>query len=378
MSALFTAHSCAPHARTARLHVQNHRPERRSPLRALLSALAASVLMLGVLTACAAQPSGASSTNTSAASGSAAESTFTVGLTYIPDIQFAPLYVAEAKGYFTDRGLHVTLRHHGQQEALLSALQAGEEDIVFAGGDEVMQGRSTGIDAVTWATMYQKYPVVLMVPADSGITSWEQLRGKVIGLPGFYGENYFSVLAALKAHNLTPDKDVTLKEIGYTPAPALHNHEVAGVIGFANNDTVAIENAGIKLTTIPLMESDLPLIGVGFSSLADNVRPQVYADFLAAVGEGVRFAEKDPEATLDITTKYVPALADAEQRATAKQVLENTLKLYQGADTFGQIDEQAWAAMSRFMQEQDLTKRDVPATAAYTLAVLQAVPASGK
>ncbi|XCB30091.1 ABC transporter substrate-binding protein [Arcanobacterium hippocoleae] len=143
----------------------------------------------------------------------------TVGLTYIPDVQFAPLYIAEAKGYFQDAGLDVKLRHHGAQEALLGALQSGTEDIVFAGGDEMMQGRSTGIKVVNWATMYQKYPVVLIAPKSAGITKWEDLTGKKVGLPGPYGENYYGLLAALEIHNLQ-DK-VQIEFIGYTQTAAL-------------------------------------------------------------------------------------------------------------------------------------------------------------
>ena len=50
--------------------------------------------------------------------------TITVGLTYIPNIQFSPFYVAESEGLFKDAGISLTLRHHGTQEGLFTALAA--------------------------------------------------------------------------------------------------------------------------------------------------------------------------------------------------------------------------------------------------------------
>ena len=126
-----------------------------------------------------------------------------MGLTYVPDIQFAPFYVAKEKGYFTREGVNVTLRHHGAQESLLGALEAGHEDVVFAGGDEMMRGRSNGLDVVDWATMYQKYPVALIVPEDSPIRTPADLRGRTVGLPGQQGENYFTLRAMFKAYGLS-------------------------------------------------------------------------------------------------------------------------------------------------------------------------------
>ncbi|MBK5251011.1 MAG: ABC transporter substrate-binding protein, partial [Actinomycetales bacterium] len=42
----------------------------------------------------------------------------TIGLTYVPNIQFAPFYLAASEGHFSDAGLDVTLRHHGASEDL--------------------------------------------------------------------------------------------------------------------------------------------------------------------------------------------------------------------------------------------------------------------
>src|SRR5690625_3312810 len=131
-----------------------------------------------------------------------------IGLTYTPDVQFAPFYVAEARGYYEDAGVDVSLRHHGASEALFGALEAGEADLVVAGGDDMLQARSAGVPVVTVATNYEEYPVVLIVPADSDITTAADLAGHSVGIPGPFGETYFGLLALLDSAGLTAE-DVT-------------------------------------------------------------------------------------------------------------------------------------------------------------------------
>lgn len=314
---------------------------------------------------------GACSTD-SAASDVATESPdITLGLTYIPDVQFAPVYVAEEKGYFEDAGVDVTVRHHGAQEALFGALVDGKEDIVFAGGDEMMQARDAGVDVVNWATLYQTYPVSIIVPSDAEITDVAQLAGKKIGVPGEYGQTYFGLLALLEDAGLT-DK-VSVVSIGYTQASALRTGEVDAIAGFINNDAVALEAAGIDVDVLST-GADLPLVGVGFGSLAKNIEPNTdaYAKLLSAVEQGVTYARENPEDTLDIVAEYVPSLKEAAQRDVASEVLDKTLDLYEGGDVFGEQDVQRWSDMSEFLTDIVVTKQPVPAEEAYTTAIVDA------
>ena len=121
----------------------------------------------------------------------------TVGLTYVPNIQFAPFYVAQALGYYRDAGLDVTFHHHGASEDEFAALVAGQEDAIFAGGDEIVGARAHNVPIVDVATVYTRYPVVAIVPASSPIQSAADLRGHTIGVPGAYGATYIGLLALL-------------------------------------------------------------------------------------------------------------------------------------------------------------------------------------
>ncbi|MDR0847581.1 MAG: ABC transporter substrate-binding protein, partial [Propionibacteriaceae bacterium] len=86
-----------------------------------------------------------------------------VGLTFIPNIQFAAFYNADSQGWYVENS-GLTIRHHGSSEGLFTALTSGQEQFVVAGGDEILQARSQGIDVVAVGTYYRQYPAVIIVP----------------------------------------------------------------------------------------------------------------------------------------------------------------------------------------------------------------------
>ena len=109
----------------------------------------------GALAACS------SGTASRAASASAAGGALTIGLTYTPNIQFAPFYMAKKDGTYA---ANVTLHHHGAQDGLFDALQSGQEQLVIAGADEAVVATSNGSDLVIVGGCYQSYPACLIVP----------------------------------------------------------------------------------------------------------------------------------------------------------------------------------------------------------------------
>lgn len=294
----------------------------------------------------------------------------TVGLTYTPDIQFAPFYVAAEKGYFRDANLDVTLRHHGANEPLFGAIQAGQEQVVYAGGDEMMQARSQGVPLVNFATYYQTYPVVLVVPEDSPIRTPADLRGRSVGVPGPFGETWFGLLALLKQAGLT-EQDVEIENIGYTQQAALTANQVDAVMGYANNDAVRLQAAGVAVRTIPIAEGTVPLVGVGLGApdvvmmARTNDLTELHRAVAAAIGDIVA----NPEEAVTLSEKYIPGLAGDAQRQSALATLRATIPLFGAEDQWGRQNSETWEAMSAFMEEMGLLAKPVPASEAYTATV---------
>lgn len=312
--------------------------------------------------------SGCAGDPTSGGSKKSGES-LTVGLTYIPNIQFAPFYVAEQKGYYKAAGLNVVLRHHSASEDEFGAMLAGKEDVVYAGGDEMMQEQAQSKPVVDIATLYQRYPVALLVPRKSAIHTAKDLRGHVLGTPGPYGETYFGLLALLGSAGLST-KDVHVKTIGFTQQAALAGGKVDGVMGFVNNDAVQFDQAGLQVRAItPAVGQQPPLVasGLGATSATLQKRGPVIKKFLAATMRGVEEMLSDPQEAVKLSEKYVPGLQDPKQQKAALAVLKATEPLMRtDGGTLGHNDPATWTRMAQFMLQQKLISHPVKASQAFS------------
>lgn len=334
--------------------------QRRLSLKAAVASLCATLLLTGALAGC-----GQAASSSLAASD--AITPLTVGLTYVPNIQFAPFYVAEKLGYYDAAKLHVTLRHHNFGEDEFAAISAGRENLIFAGGDETLQARAKGLPLVYVANIFTQYPVALIVPASSSIHSIADLRGHTIGVPGAYGATYIGLLGLLHTAGLKTS-DVKIQSIGYTQATALITHKVDAVMGYLNNEPIQFQKANFAVRTFPASAAQ-PLISNGLAATESELQSQPAAvrAFIAATLKGVQYTLAHPQEAVNLSESFVPGLSDPTASATALQVLNATLPLMQPNPTkMGYNDPQAWQSMANFLQQVGQLSGQVDVTKAYS------------
>ena len=97
-------------------------------------------------------------------------------------IFYAPLYLADALGYFEDEGLKIELTNGGGADSVMSAVLSGDADIGFCGPEAalyVVIGGSTDAPTV-FGQLTKKDGSFLVSRVDEPNFSWENLKGKEI------------------------------------------------------------------------------------------------------------------------------------------------------------------------------------------------------
>jgi NitT/TauT family transport system substrate-binding protein len=99
----------------------------------------------------------------------------TVVLGWYPTPESGGWFAAQEEGLFTDAGLDVTLQPGGPQVSGVQLVAAGRADIGIASAEDVVRSRAQGIPIVAIAALYQRNPVGVMVHADQGASSVDDL-----------------------------------------------------------------------------------------------------------------------------------------------------------------------------------------------------------
>lgn len=275
----------------------------------------------------------------------------TVGLGYIPSVQFAQFYLADQAGYYRDAGLDVTFQNQIDPE-LITLVGQGTVDIGMGDGTSVIPARANGIPVRYAATIYARFPSVVFSKASSGIETAADLAGKTLGTPGRYGSSWIMLQALLGSAGLTTD-DVTITEFpDFGQGVAVATDQVQAATGFANNEPVQLALLGNEVNVLHV-DDVVPLPGpglvVGDATLA-NKRDALQA-FVGATLRAMNEITADPQVGLDATFAVVPELASdpATQRAILDATIAGWSNAYTDTAGLGAVDPDAWAKSVEFL-----------------------------
>lgn len=104
----------------------------------------------------------------------------TVQLDWIPEPEHGGLYQAQARGFFRDEGLEVTLIPGGPNAFVMPSVATGKADIGQADSTNTLLQQAEGLPVVQFAAVFQDDPSGILVSADSGVRHFEDLEGKTI------------------------------------------------------------------------------------------------------------------------------------------------------------------------------------------------------
>src|SRR5512142_2333059 len=231
---------------------------------------------------------------------------------YIPNIQFAPLYVAVDKGYFKDAGIQIDFDYAFETDAV-SLVGANNLQFAVVSGEQVLLARAQGLPVVYVCAWYQQYPVAVVSKVEQGIKTAADLKGRRIGLPGLFGANYIGLDAILFSAGLT-EKDVTLDSIGFNQVASLAADKDQAVSVYTTNEPVQLAAQGYKLNEIRVADT-LQLASNGLITNEQTIAkaPDLVKRMTSAFLKGLADTIANPDEAYNISKKYVPNLSSQNE-----------------------------------------------------------------
>jgi NitT/TauT family transport system substrate-binding protein len=281
---------------------------------------------------------------------------------YIPNVQFAPLYVAIEKGFYREAGLDVTIDYSMENDnTVLTA--TNELQFAVVSGEQVLLARAQQMPVVYVMAWYQQYPVGIVAKASSGINSLADLRGRKLGLPGLYGASYIGAVAMLDSAGLT-ESDLTLDSIGYNQVEVLMTDKDDAVVIYTANEPNQLRALGAEIVEFKAADTmELVANGIITNEKTLQENPALVSALVNATLKGIDYTLQHPEEAFEISKKYVENLAQADQEVQM-QVLLSSAELWR-AERLGYSDPVGWENMQRVLLQMGLLKSELDLNAAF-------------
>jgi NitT/TauT family transport system substrate-binding protein len=329
------------------------------PSRSRFAALIAMAAIVAIVLA-------ACSSGSTPAPSSAPATKLTVGLGYIPSVQFAAFYRADQAGYYAAEGLQVTFQNEIDAN-LVPKVGSGTVDLGLSDGTSVIPAVSQGVPIRYIATIYAKFPSIVFAKASSGITDANGLVGKKLGIPGKYGSSWIMLQALLASKGHTVD-DLTVQEYpDFGQAAAVDKGAMDAATGFDNNEPIQLQLAGTPVNVLRVDDATpLPGPGIIAGTATIAAKKDAVAGFVRATLKAMNEIAATPSVGVDAAIKAVPDLAT--KRALQEAILAATIADWRpggaaaGAPITGAIDTAAWDQTITFMTSLGLVPKPVTTT----------------
>ena len=287
----------------------------------------------------------------------------TVAMGFIPNVQFAPMYVAMDRGYFKDEGIEAVL-DYGMETDLLVRVGTNDLQFAVASGDQVVLARANDLPVTYVMNWYRRFPVCVVSLANKGLTEPAQLVGKTVGIPATEGASYIGWLAFLEQVGIKPDQ-VNLQAIGYTQVASLVENRVDAVVCYALNEPVQMSEAGYDLNVFYL-DQYTRLVSNGIITNDETIKndPKLVRSVVRAFLRGLEDTIADPDAAFEITRKAIPEMDEATAKLQ-RAVLEESISFWQG-DPLGASEEAAWQESVVFLSKLGLIAKEPKPSSLFT------------
>lgn len=245
----------------------------------------------------------------------------TFQLSWLPSVQFGGSYIAKSKGFWTQRGLDVSLAAGGPNAPVEPPVVAGTALMGISAADYTAAAVAEGAPFKIIAVAMQKNPFAITSLPGNPVNTPADLVGKKIGM----ATANTPVLQALCTLNDVDISQIEIVPTQYDPAPLI-NGEVDCLLAWLTDLPIAMSVAGVDNVTMLLADHGYAVHSQTYivteDALATN-REQVVA-LLAGEIDGWNAYKEDTAAAAALTLEMFPdaGLDLATQERQAERQLD--------------------------------------------------------
>ena len=282
----------------------------------------------------------------------------TLLLDWFPNVDHAPLYVAQENKIFAKHGLEVELLWGGDPDAPLKLVAAGEYPFAVSYQQSVTIARaSEEVLPVKSIGLLVEHPLnTISFLKKTGIKTPADFKGKKIG----YTVAPLDVLLfnAIAANAGLAEDDYELINVGTNILAPLLSGQIDAVIGpFRNYEINLLKLEGAEADYFALEKHGIPdyyeLVIITNDTYLEN-QPETAKKLMMAIEEAIGFTKENPDEALQFFFKANP---DAT-KALEELAFRDTLDVF--ATTQVQSAEK-WDAFAKFAYEKGLISKTVEA-----------------
>ena len=235
------------------------------------------------------------------ATGAQAEDV-TLQLKWVTQAQFAGYYVAQAKGFYEEEGLNVTILPGGPDIAPTQVIAGGGADVVVDWMPSALAAREKGLPLVNIAQPFASSGMMLTCLKETGITTPADFADKTLGV-WFYGNEYpfLSWMSQLGLKTDGSPGGVTVLKQGFNVDPLLQK-QAACISTMTYNEYWQVIDAGIApedLVTFKYQDMGVATLEDGLYVLEDRLADPAFQEtmvkFVRASMKGWKDAEANPD-----------------------------------------------------------------------------------
>lgn len=230
---------------------------------------------------------------------------------FMLDVNILPkhsiFFAAVAKGFYEKEGLDVEILPG--TGSLNAAIAVGTKTADFGFGDfaAMVGGRASGNEVKQVLSIHAQSPFAIVTTADSGISSWDDLRGKkVAGEPAGTTTQLFPL--ALERAGVDVAEVEFIPVDGTAKVPGLLAGQWDATVGFNVSDPAVMVGLGVEPFTLMWSEMGFEMYSAGIIASDEMIAtdPELVEAFVRATANGVKWACDNQPETAQIMVDEFP------------------------------------------------------------------------